>query len=299
MRFRFLCSMLLTAGMLISTGCSKPVATVNGKKIDKATLDLHVKEKVQEHKMQNVTIDNDKLKGAVLQELIGEKLMLDEAAARGIKVSDEEVNKEFAVIKKNVGAEQFIKALKEKGMTQDSFKKRTQEKMILTKLVESFVKDDSVSEDEMRDYYKNSQKPFIKPSRVFMKMMEFTTEAEAKAAAEDMRKNKIDFDDMGNKLSVEKKANVTDYGWVTPDFFSSPLSLAIKNIKTGQYGGPYKGQKSYFLVKVKEKENEGIAKFDEVKDNIKNMLLAQKRQAAVSDWIEQKKKTSKIEIHLK
>jgi parvulin-like peptidyl-prolyl isomerase len=114
MRIRIFCLILLAAGMLITTGCSKPVATVNGKKIDKATLDLHVKEKVQEHKMQNVTSDNVKLREAVLQQLIGEKLMLEEAAPQGIRVSDEEANKEIDAIKNKLGAEQFNKTLKEK-----------------------------------------------------------------------------------------------------------------------------------------------------------------------------------------
>lgn len=299
MRFMILWAILLAAGFLISTGCSKPVATVNGKKIDKATLDLHLKEKVQDHKLRNVTIEKEKLREAVLQELIGEKLMLDEAAAQGIKVSDEEINKEIDAIKKNIGDEQFTKALKEKEITLDAFKKRTREKMLLAKFVENLAKEDSVSEEEMSAYYKDSQKPFMKPSRVFMKMMEFASEAEAMATAEDMKKNIIDFDDMAKKLADENKASVTDYGWVTPDFFSHSMADAIKNLKVGRHGGPYKGQKSYFLIKVKEKEDEGIAKFDEVKDNIRNILLAQKRQAAVAHWIELKKKTSKIEIHLK
>lgn len=299
MRFKILPVILLAAGLLISAGCSKPVATVNGKKIDKATLDLYVKEKVQEHKMRDVTIDRAKLREAVLQELIGEKLMLDEAAAQGIKVSEEEVNKKIDEIKKNVGDEQFTKALKEKELTPDAFKKRTREKMLLAKFVESLVKEGSVSEEEMSAYYKDSQKPFMKPSRVFMKMMEFASEAEAKAVAEDMKKNKTDFDAMAKKIADENKASVTDYGWVSPDFFSPDMANAIKNLKAGQYGGPYKGQKSYFLIKVKEKENEGIATFDEVKVDIGNMLLDQKRQAALAHWLEQKKKVSKIEISLK
>jgi foldase protein PrsA len=299
MRLKMLGAILLTAGILISAGCSKPVATVNGKKIDQATLDLHLREKVQDHKMQNVKIEKDKLKESVLQELIGERLMLDEAAAQGMKVSDEEVNKQIDGIRKNIGDEQFNKALKEKGITLDAFKQRTREKLLLTKFITNLVNADAVTDDEIRDYYKNSQKPFMKPLRVNMRMMEFETETEAKAVAEDMKKNKIDFDDMTKKLSDKSKATATDYGWVSPDFFSPSLANSIKNIKAGQYGGPYKGQKSYFLVKVKERENESIAPFDEVKDNIRNILLAQKRQEAVAHWIEQKKKSSKIVINLK
>ncbi len=298
MRFKVLCAILLTAGFLVSAGCSRPVATVNGKKIDKATLDLHVKEKIQEHKMRDVTIEKEKLREAVLQELIGEKLMMDEAAIQGIKVSDEELNKEIDAVKQRVGDEQFTKALKEKGLTPDAFKKRTREKMLLARFIESLVKEDAVGEDEISAFYKDSQKPFMKPSRVFMKMMEFASEAEATAVAEDMKKNKIDFDDMAKRLADENKAGVTDYGWVTPDFFSPSMASALKNLKVNRHGGPYKGQKSYFLIKVKEKEDEAIAKFDEVKDEIRNTLLSQKRQAAIVHWIEQKKKISKIEINL-
>lgn len=299
MKIRIAGLILLAAGILISAGCSKPVATVNGKKIEKATLDLHLNEKVQEHKLQNVTIEKDRLRESVLQELIGERLMLDEAAIQGIKVSDEDVSKQIDTIKKNNGDEQFNKALQKKGITPDAFKKRTMEKMLLAKFVESLAKEDSVSEGEVRAYYKDSQKPFLKPSRVFMRMMEFASEAEAKATVEVMKKNKIDFDDMAKQLNEKSKNTATDYGWVSPDFFSTSMANAIKNLKAGRHGGPYKGQKSFFLIKVKEKEDEGIAKFDEVKDNIRNMLLSQKRQAAVAHWIEQKKKASKIEIYLK
>ena len=299
MKFKIVSALVLTAGLLITAGCSKPAATVNGKKIDKATLDLHLKEKVQEHKMQNVAIDKEKLREAVLQELIGEKLVLEEAATQGIKVSDEEVNKEIDAIKKSIGDEQFSKALKEKEITLDALKKRTKEKMVMSKFIEGLVKEDAVTADEIQDYYKDSQKPFIKPSRVFMSMIEFDTEAEARAVVEDMKKNKIEFDAMAKKLSNERKTAVMDYGWVSPDFFSPAMSNAIKNLKDGQYGGPYKGQKGYYLIRIKEREPESIAKFDEVKDSIKNMLLSQKRQAALAHWIEQKKKVSKIEIYQK
>jgi parvulin-like peptidyl-prolyl isomerase len=177
---------------------------------------------------------------------------LDEAAAQGIKVSDEEVSKEIDAIKMSVG-EQFNKTLKVKELTLDAFRNRTREKMIMKTFIENLVGEDSVNEDEIREFYVDSQKSFIKPPRVFMSMIEFDTEAEALAAAEDMWKNKMDFDVMAKKISSKRKTAVMDYGWVSPDFFSPSLANAINNIKDGNYGGPYKAKR---LLPDKGKERE-------------------------------------------
>ncbi|MDH4233188.1 MAG: SurA N-terminal domain-containing protein [Nitrospirota bacterium] len=296
MNFRILYFIAVVICISCSAGCSRPVAEVNGEKIDKAVLDLHFREKVQELAQQNISIDKAKLKKAVLQELIGEKLILKEAAARGIRVSAEEVTKEIDAIRKSVGDKQFNKALREKKLSLDAFKDRTREKMTMKAFIESLVGEDAVSEEEIRDFYGNSRKTFIKPSRVFMSMIEFDTEDAARAVADNMKKNKIEFDDMAKKISNERKTAVMEYGWVSPDFFSPLLANAINNIEDGAYGGPYKGQKGYYLIKVKERQRESIAKYEEVKDDIRKALVSQKRQAAVAHWIAQKKKASKIEV---
>jgi parvulin-like peptidyl-prolyl isomerase len=271
---------------------------VNGKKITKETLEMHLKERVAEHKGQNVAIDDKKLRESVLQELISERISLDEAAVKGITASDADADKEIDAIKQRFGDDMFQKSLKEKGLTLDTFRQRVKEKIVLGRFVETFAKESDVTEAEVSDRYKNSPKPFIKPARVNMKIVEFQSEEAARSAAEDLKKAKVEFDQYADQLGKDNKANVTDYGWVSPEFFSPSMAAAIKALKDGQYGGPYKGQKSFYLVRVKEREPEGIAKYEEVKDMIRNMLLQQKRTEAYLKWLEQKRTTSKIVTNL-
>jgi len=289
---------LLVAGIFLISACSKPAATVNGKKITRETLEMHLKERVADHKGQNVTIDDKKLRESVLQELISERISLDEAAARGITASDADADKEIDAIKQRFGDDMFQKSLKEKGLTLDTFRQRVKEKIVLGRFVETFAKESDVTEAEVSDRYKNSPKPFIKPARVNMKIVEFQSEEAARSAAEDLKKANADFDQYADQLGKDNKANVTDYGWVSPEFFSPSMAAAIKALKDGQYGGPYKGQKSFYLVRVKEREPEGIAKYEEVKDMIRNMLLQQKRTEAYLKWLEQKRTASKIVTNL-
>lgn len=297
MKFSRLAAIFMVAGIFMVSACSKPAATVNGKKISKETLQMHLKERAEEHKRQNIVIDDKKLRESVLQELISERLALDEAAARGIIASDADVNKEIDAIKQRFGEETFQKSLKERGLTVDAFRQRVGERVVLGRFIETFAQGD-VTDAEISDYYKNSPRPFLKPARVNMKIVEFQTEEAAVAAAGDLKKGNMDFDQYADKLAKEKKANVTDYGWVSPEFFSPSMASSIKALKEGQYGGPYKGQKSFYLVRVKEHKPEGIAAFDEVKDMIRNQLLQQKRMEAYSKWLEQKRSSSKITINL-
>ena len=297
MKFSRLAAIFMVTGIFMVSACSKPAATVNGKKISKETLQMHLKERAEEHKRQNIVIDDKKLRESVLQELISERLALDEAAARGIIASDEDVNKEIDAIKQRFGEETFQKSLKEKGFTVDAFRQRIGERIVLGRFVETFAQGD-VTDAEISDYYKNSPRPFLKPARVNMKIVEFQTEEAAVAAAGDLKKGNMDFDQYADKLAGDKKANVTDYGWVSPEFLSPSMAASIKALKEGQYGGPYKGQKSFYLVRVKERKPEGIAAFDEVKDMIRNQLLQQKRMEAYSKWLEQKRSSSKITTNL-
>jgi len=298
MKFGRLAAALVVMGIFLISACSKPAATVNGKKISKETLEMHLKERVTEHKGQNVTIDAKKLRESVLQELISERIALDEAAARGITASDADANKEIDAIKQRFGDEMFQKSLKEKGITLDTFRQRVKERIILGRFMETFTKESDITDAEMSDYYKNSPKPFIKPARVNMKIVEFQSDEAARAAAEDLEKTKMDFDQYADRLARENKANVTDYGWVSPEFFSPSMALSIKALRDGQHGGPYKGQKSFYLVRVKEHQPEGIAKYEEVKDMIRNLLLQQRRTEGYMKWLDQKRSTSKIEIKL-
>lgn len=288
----------LLALMLLLPGCSQPVAMVNGRPVDNKTYELLVKERAKKAGHQLTAPDLKKLKEGVIDSLITEALMLEEAARQGIAVTDEEAAKEVEEIRKSMGDATLTKTLKDKGMSPDMFRKRTKEKMLISRVTESLLSREKVSDEEVRRSYTDSPRPFLKPVKVLMNMIELGTEEAAAAIMSDMRAKKADFDEVAKRLAGEQKANVSGYGWVNPEVFSPGLSLAVRNLKNGQYGGPYKGKDKYYLVKVMDREKESIASFDEMKDSIRSTLLEEKRQMAFAHWVEQKRSQAKIEVHL-
>ncbi|MBI5074059.1 MAG: SurA N-terminal domain-containing protein [Nitrospirae bacterium] len=299
MVIRFGLMVAIVSAALVMGGCARPAATVDGKGISREKIDLHMKDRLKEHKLQNAAVDEKKMRAAILQELIGEQLVLNEAAVKGIIIADAEIDKELEQLRKNMGEEQYQKALKDRGLTPESYRSRLRERITFTRFLETFVKPEDVSEQELLDVYKNSPKPFLKPAQVNMKIVEFQTEDSAIAAAAEIKRTKADFDEYAKKLDAEKKASVTDYGWVSPDFFSPSMASSVKMLKEGQQGGPYKGKTAFYLVRVKGVQHESIAPFAEVKESIRATLLQQKRGEAYTQWLEQKRKSAKIVINLK
>ncbi|MBA4372962.1 MAG: hypothetical protein C0402_08865 [Thermodesulfovibrio sp.] len=284
--------------LLLCAGCSKPVATVNGIAVDKRTFEVLVRERTEEAGHVVTGPELKKLKEGVLQALITEALMLEDAAAQGIAVTDEEAAREVEEIRKSMGEAAFSKALKDKGIPVDIFRKRTREKLLIARFTESLLSKEKVSDEEVRRYYADSPRPFLKPTKVLMNMIEFGDEAAARAIMSDMRAQKADFDAVAKKLADEQKINVSGYGWVNPDLFSPGLSQAVRNMRNGQHGGPYKGKDKYYLVKVMDREKDTISSFDEVKDSIRGTLLEEKRQMTFAHWISRKRSQAKIEVHL-
>ncbi|MBI5102166.1 MAG: peptidyl-prolyl cis-trans isomerase [Nitrospirae bacterium] len=285
--------------IMFLAGCSKPVATVNGRAVDKKIFDALVKERVDEAKGQGPAADLKKIREAVVQELISEALMLEDAAKNGLTVTDAEVNTEVENVRKAMGEEAFVKKLGEKGLNPDIFRKRTKDKLLMSKFAGSLINGEAVTEEEIRRYYSESPRPLYKPFRVYMNMVEFASANDAAAAMDEIRQKNMDFDEMAKKLEAQKRATVSGYGWVNPEFFSPDIAHVVRNMKPGESGGPYKGRKDFYLLKIKEKEKETPASLDEMRDTIRNVLLDQKKQAAFAHWLDKRKKASKIEINLK
>lgn len=296
-RYAMVLAVLVLALFLV--GCSRPAATVDGKGITRERLDMYMKDRLREHKLQQASVDEKKLREAILQELIGEQLSFTEAEAKGIKITEAEVDKEIDQLRKRLGEEQYAKALKDKDLTPEAYRSRMREKLILARLVESFVKPEEITEQELQEAYKNSSRPFLKPARVNMKIVEFQAEDAANAAASEIKKSKLDFDEYAKKLDTEKKASVTDYGWVSPEFFSPAMAASVKMLKEGQHGGPYKGKTGFYLVRVRERENESVSTFEEVKETIRSSMLQEKRNNAYLQWLTQKRNSAKIVVNVK
>jgi len=293
---KYLLFALIIAVAGLSYGCAKPVAEVNGEKITQEMYKVALKESMRQHNAVEKEVTSDSLRDAIIQQLIGERLLVQSAKEAKVLVTEDEIRNELERMEKMTGKDEFQELLKKRGLTAQMFRERLKTKMIVHKYINDLVPDDSVSEKDMKDFYKQTPKMFINPKSANVRLIQTTTEAEAQALLNEIKEKKISFDKLADNLQENNKASVTAYGWTDPSFYSQEISEAMKTLKKGTYGGPYKGKDSYFLIRVKDRKAETPKTFAESKDEIKQLLLDQKRNATMLHLIEKRKENSTIKI---
>ena len=298
----FVISMLLVFSFV---SCSKkkeqkgPAAIVNGEEISMKDFQTRLKQRLEFHRKTAEKVDEKRIKNAVIQEMISEKLLVAAAKDNGIEVTDEDVQKAIDNFIKAQGKDKLDAYLKKWNISEDKFKEQVRNQLMINKLIKKLVPDDSITDKDMKEYYKNAKKPLMKPERVEVKLIQVMTKEEADKIKQELDKKK-DFDRIGEELKKQKNKGtvVSNYGCIEPRLFSGEIGDALKNMKEGEVGGPFKGKEGYYFLKIRKREKKRPMSFEEARDQIKRILLNQRRQAMRAHLIEERKNKSKIIINV-
>lgn len=300
--FFFIGAALIIAASLFSvSGFSKSVATVDGEKISKEEFKKALSLRVGMHKARGVSVGDDALKRAVLNDFIDNIIILKEAKKRGVSVSDSEINGIVEAIKKGAPAGEFEKQLKGQNLSYADFVKRVRNDVIIEKFERGLVTMDSVTDDDLKMFYESGYRPVTTPERTQLRLIEFKSKEDAEKVTEDMKNKAIPFDRMAETLKKRKDGSiiVSFSGWVQSDVFSPQVAEAIRGIRKGGYGGPIQGKDGWYIIKVEDRKEAAVASFEESKDQLRVIALEQKQRAALQRWIEKQRASVKITINEK
>lgn len=139
----FLVSGLFGCGNKVPEGT---VATVNGEPISQEELDINYNQFLQLYAFYGFDVTQDDVKlearNTMLDNMITQELLLQEAEKRGLSVSDEEVEEDIqSMVTNQYGGSQadLEEAVQQAGMTMDFFKDAKKEELLLTKLQTELV----------------------------------------------------------------------------------------------------------------------------------------------------------------
>ncbi|HVR10305.1 MAG TPA: peptidylprolyl isomerase, partial [Thermoanaerobaculia bacterium] len=138
----------------------------------------------------------------VLDQLVSNELLLEEAKASGITASDEEVNKQVSELKGRFPSpEKYQEELKKEGLTEADLAKQAREAFVLQKLVETKVVNDvKVSDQQVKAFYDQNPDKLKRPERVHVRHI--LIHVDAKATAEDKKKARAKADDILAKVKA-------------------------------------------------------------------------------------------------
>ncbi len=292
--------LMLTAvlfAVLFAAGCSgKIAATVNGEKIMKKEVDAAAARHMGPAAATMKDTDKKAVWNRALQGLVAEKIAFQAARSKGIAVTGQDVDNEVAGLYRMYGKDVIDKQAKQMNLDKDGFRQTVRKKIIVSRLAESLVPGSAITDEDAKRFYDSQPGMFRTPERANVRMVRTANEDQARVIAARMKAGG-GFDRVADKYVADKSVSVSDYGWTPTAIYGLEIEKALDAMKPGAFAGPFKVHDGYTIISLKEKQAAGVMGFDEVKDQIKGMLLAKKRQAALFDLIAHERKVASIKIN--
>ena len=273
------------------------VAKVNDEVITQQELDKTFEQLAQ----QNPTITKE----MVLNQTIMRYLILSEAKAKDIVVADEEVNSYIKNLESSF-KQDLAPVLEQLGVTLEELQEQVKEQLMITQLliVEASVEDVSITDEDLKKFYREAKDSLMVGERVEASHILVETEDEAKAIVAKLKAG-ADFAELAAERSIDPSAKTNkgnlgffERGQMVKEFEDVAFALDLRVVSE-----PVKSEFGYHVIKVYKKESPKQLAFDEVKDNIKQVLLEQRQQEVLASqqevlasYIEKLREKAQIKI---
>lgn len=143
--------------------------------------------------------------------------------------------------------------------------------------INEVLKDIVVEEQEMKDFYEAQKQHFYGEEKVSAKHILVKEEADANELLE-LIKNGKSFEEAAQECSTcPSGSRGGDLGEFGRGQMVKEFEEAAFNAEIGELVGPVKTQFGYHLIKVENKKEASTVPFEEVKEQIKQMILPQKQ----------------------
>lgn len=226
-------------------------------------------------------------KSRIIQKFVHTTLISTWAKETGLFVRKELLQEKINAIRAQYPDEtSFRQALANTNVRYDEWVKRLQE-TVLEEIVSLKIRSEltGINENEAAQYYERHKANFKQEAQIRLSQIVLKDEESASKIYKELR-NGANFEALAKKYSQTPEGeNGGDLGWVTRgtnEIFDTTFRIGIK-----QYSKPIKGPFGYHILRPMARQTAKTRSFNEVKDAIERLLLAEKEQAAYSHWLEQ------------
>ncbi|MCB0326337.1 MAG: peptidylprolyl isomerase [Bdellovibrionales bacterium] len=228
------------------------------------------------------------LKKSVLNELIEEELMAQQAKQMKISVSEKEMESLIQDARKQNSEKTLEQTLAEEGIPFTYWIQRTKQRVLAEKIFQKITSDVSTpTEKEMQQYFQNNFSRYRQPETVYL----LQVVVKEKSLAEELRKQLLygaDFGEIAGQYSTTPESQKQGkLGWIERGHLPASLEKTAFSLRTGQMSKILESAHGFHILKVVDKVEERQIDYEHAKDTIWEELMNQKRQSVFIHWIEQ------------
>jgi len=252
-----------------------------------------------------------KLADDALDSLIALELLYQDSQARGIKVSNADIDAEINRSKSRFpDAQTFQAVLKSRGMTEKNLRSDTQKTMAVDRLLESTVwKDMRVTPEQAKSFYDSNKEDFkhpaqIRVSHILIRVPEGANAADRAAAKKratallEQLKAGTDFAALAHKQSEDASSAPQggDLGYLARGEMDEAFEKPAFALTPGQLSDVISTPYGFDIIKVTDQRGAGYAPLSEVEESIRTVLEKFERQKRQADLVAQLRQKAKVEV---
>ncbi|MFQ6672279.1 MAG: peptidyl-prolyl cis-trans isomerase, partial [Candidatus Tectimicrobiota bacterium] len=234
----------------------------------------------------------------VLEELITRRLLLQEAARRGVSISREAVERRLTTLSEGYTLADYEAMLTERGLSLESFRARLSEDLTIERLLDEVLGTAEPPRPEVVEaYYRDHQGDLRRPVRVRTLHLVVSTAEEAWDLREAILAGR-DFAETARRHSLGPEAvRDGELGWVSPGQMPEAFDEVIFGLKPGEVSPVVASPYGYHLFKLVEVESEGLPTLEEARPAIVARLGAEARQARYRQWVADLRLRADVVVH--
>jgi foldase protein PrsA len=274
-------SILIIAGIMafaMISSTDKTMASIDGEKISK--------DELYDELVKGYGADT-------LDLLITNKLVEMEAKKEGIKIKDEEIQKEIDVMAESYGDEKALKEqLEASGSSMEALKNDIVVYLQTKKMIEPRI---TVTDDEISTYFEDNKDTFAKPEQVEASHILVEDEKTAKKVAKEIAEGG-DFAKLAAEYSTDTQTadNGGSLGYFGKGDMVDEFDDVAFNLDIDKVSEPVKTDYGYHIIKVTGKKEAKKANLEDSKEVIKATLLSERLQEEYPAWLAEVKKDHEI-----
>ncbi len=299
--------------LFISAGHVQPsplvnriVALVNGETI---TL-LELQDRVRHFLglFQDINIDDlsqaqlEQTQKQVLEQMVNDILLKQEAARFGIEVTDREIRNHINRLsaENNMSPEEFESHLKNQGLTLEAYKKQTRDTILRQRVLNLMVRRKVVvTLDEIETYYKDNISQFQEDKKVHLKVILVPELEQAIDLRDRITSGDKSFDQAAELFSQgPNPSQGGDLGFIEWKRLAPEWREALNDLEKGSLSQPFQVRGGGALIMLMDKTSGGDVPLSQVEDRIREELFDSKLDGRFEDYISGLRQRAVIDIRL-
>ena len=272
-------------------------AFVNDEVITEADVESHVSSLLEQPEELPKDLTPEQVRQAVLQRLIQQRLMLQEAKKLGIPVTMDEIARRFEEVRERAGSEEeFQRVLAESHLTREQLKEQMRDQMLIQRLIDLKVRSlISVSPHEVSEVvsaHPELSKPGdrIRALHILIRVNESRSADKAQALIGDLRRSLdrgADFMKLAQRYSEDPHRDEGgDLGWVAQGELLPELDAALFSLQPGECSAPIQTQLGFHLLEAVERKTSESLSVTEANHAVYERIYQQKFQEIFTRWMQ-------------